>query len=107
MFFFLFSKQEVTDSRILCLALVYLPVEKESWIVAGTQSGMLLVINAEDGKKRHTLEKMTDSVTCLYCDSFSKQRYSSGFDHWGKMIYLLDDLIVCKIVIASAEIVHF
>ncbi|ELK07161.1 Leucine-rich repeat serine/threonine-protein kinase 2 [Pteropus alecto] len=74
-----YTSEEVTDSRILCLALVYLPVEKESWIVAGTQSGMLLVINTEDEKKRHTLEKMTDSVTCLYCNSFSKQSKQKNF----------------------------
>uniref|UniRef100_A0A8I3WGE9 Leucine-rich repeat serine/threonine-protein kinase 2 n=1 Tax=Callithrix jacchus TaxID=9483 RepID=A0A8I3WGE9_CALJA len=71
-----YTSEEVADSRILCLALVHLPVEKESWIVSGTQSGTLLVINTEDEKKRHTLEKMTDSITCLYCNSFSKQRFS-------------------------------
>uniref|UniRef100_A0A8C4KVI0 Leucine-rich repeat serine/threonine-protein kinase 2 n=1 Tax=Equus asinus TaxID=9793 RepID=A0A8C4KVI0_EQUAS len=74
-----YTSEEVTDSRILCLALVHLPVEKESWIVSGTQSGMLLVINTEDEKKRHTLEKMTDSVTCLYCNSFSKQSKQKNF----------------------------
>uniref|UniRef100_A0A8I3WG36 Leucine-rich repeat serine/threonine-protein kinase 2 n=1 Tax=Callithrix jacchus TaxID=9483 RepID=A0A8I3WG36_CALJA len=73
------SAQEVADSRILCLALVHLPVEKESWIVSGTQSGTLLVINTEDEKKRHTLEKMTDSITCLYCNSFSKQSKQKNF----------------------------
>ena len=70
-----FSLQEVTDSRILCLALVHLAAEKESWMVCGTQAGALLGINAADDTKRHTLEKMTDSVTCLYCNSFAKQRY--------------------------------
>ncbi|XP_053413257.1 leucine-rich repeat serine/threonine-protein kinase 2 [Nycticebus coucang] len=73
------TSEEVTDSRILCLALVHLPVEKESWIVCGTQSGTLLVINTEDGKKRHTLERMTDSVTCLHCNSFSKQSKQKNF----------------------------
>uniref|UniRef100_A0A8C3WD28 non-specific serine/threonine protein kinase n=1 Tax=Catagonus wagneri TaxID=51154 RepID=A0A8C3WD28_9CETA len=74
-----YTSEEVTDSRILCLALVHLPIEKESWIVSGTQSGMLLVINTEDGRKRHTLEKMTDSVTCLYCNSFSKPSKQKNF----------------------------
>ncbi|XP_058414487.1 leucine-rich repeat serine/threonine-protein kinase 2 isoform X2 [Diceros bicornis minor] len=75
--------EEVTDSRVLCLALVHLPVEKESWIVSGTQSGTLLVINTEDEKKRHTLAKMSDSITCLYCNSFSKQRYAKKFSFGG------------------------
>uniref|UniRef100_A0A2K6KP86 Protein kinase domain-containing protein n=1 Tax=Rhinopithecus bieti TaxID=61621 RepID=A0A2K6KP86_RHIBE len=74
-----YTSEEVAESRILCLALVHLPVQKESWIVSGTQSGTLLVINTEDGKKRHTLEKMTDSVTCLYCNSFSKQSKQKNF----------------------------
>uniref|UniRef100_A0A452VIP9 non-specific serine/threonine protein kinase n=1 Tax=Ursus maritimus TaxID=29073 RepID=A0A452VIP9_URSMA len=73
------TSEEVIDSRILCLALVPLPVEKESWIVCGTQSGTLLVINTEDGEKRHTLEKMTDSVTCLYCNPFPKQSKQKNF----------------------------
>uniref|UniRef100_A0A2K5F0K9 Leucine-rich repeat serine/threonine-protein kinase 2 n=1 Tax=Aotus nancymaae TaxID=37293 RepID=A0A2K5F0K9_AOTNA len=74
-----YTSEEVADSRVLCLALVHLPVEKESWIVSGTQSGTLLVINTEDEKKRHTLEKMTDSITCLYCNSFPKQSKQKNF----------------------------
>uniref|UniRef100_A0A2K6T5Q6 non-specific serine/threonine protein kinase n=1 Tax=Saimiri boliviensis boliviensis TaxID=39432 RepID=A0A2K6T5Q6_SAIBB len=74
-----YTSEEVADSRILCLALVHLPAEKESWIVSGTQSGTLLVINTEDEKKRHTLEKMTDSITCLYCNSFPKQSKQKNF----------------------------
>ncbi|KAM5335932.1 leucine-rich repeat serine/threonine-protein kinase 2 isoform 2-T2 [Glossophaga mutica] len=73
------TSEEVTDSRILCLALVHLPIEKESWIVSGTQSGVLLAINTEDGNKRHMLERMTDSVTCLYCSSFSKLSKQKNF----------------------------
>ncbi|KAL1767452.1 leucine-rich repeat serine serine/threonine-protein kinase 2 [Sigmodon hispidus] len=95
-----YSYEEVTDSRILCLALVHLPVEKESWIVCGTQSGDLLVINAEDETKRHTLEKMTDSVTCLYCNSFAKQSKQSNFllvgTADGNLVIFEDKTIKCK-----------
>uniref|UniRef100_G3UIB4 Protein kinase domain-containing protein n=1 Tax=Loxodonta africana TaxID=9785 RepID=G3UIB4_LOXAF len=63
----------------MCLAVYTFLLKKKSWIVSGTQSGTLLVINTEDGKKRHTLEKMTDSVTCLYCNSFSKQSKQKNF----------------------------
>ncbi|XP_068955564.1 leucine-rich repeat serine/threonine-protein kinase 2 isoform X2 [Petaurus breviceps papuanus] len=73
------SAQDMTESRILCLALVYLLVEKESWIVAGTQSGTLLAVKTEDDKKGHMLQRMTDSVTCLYCNSFSKQSKQKNF----------------------------
>ncbi|KAM8978540.1 leucine-rich repeat serine/threonine-protein kinase 2 isoform X1 [Sarcophilus harrisii] len=71
--------KDVTDSRILCLALVYIHVEKESWIVAGTQSGILLAVKTDDDKKSHMLQRMTDSVTCLYCNSFSKQSTQKNF----------------------------
>ncbi|XP_027253651.1 leucine-rich repeat serine/threonine-protein kinase 2 isoform X2 [Cricetulus griseus] len=95
-----YSYEEVTDSRILCLALVHLPAEKESWIVCGTQSGDLLVINAEDETKRHTLEKMTDSITCLYCNSFAKQSKQSNFllvgTADGNLVIFEDKTIKCK-----------
>uniref|UniRef100_A0A5F8G9G0 Leucine rich repeat kinase 2 n=1 Tax=Monodelphis domestica TaxID=13616 RepID=A0A5F8G9G0_MONDO len=73
------TSENVTESRILCLALVCLLVEKESWIVAGTQSGTLLAVKTEDDKKSHVLQRMTDSVTCLYCNSFSKQSKQKNF----------------------------
>ncbi|KAM5251671.1 leucine-rich repeat serine/threonine-protein kinase 2 isoform 1-T1 [Hipposideros larvatus] len=94
------TSEEVTDSRILCLTLVHLPVEKESWIVSGTQSGMLLVINTEDAQKRHTLEKMTDSITCLYCSSFSKQSKQKSFllvgTADGNLAIFEDKAVKCK-----------
>lgn len=52
-----------------------LPTEKENWIVAGTQSGSLWAVNTEDETRRHRLQKMSDSITCLYSNSLSKQRY--------------------------------
>ncbi|XP_005067184.1 leucine-rich repeat serine/threonine-protein kinase 2 isoform X1 [Mesocricetus auratus] len=95
-----YSYEEVTDSRILCLALVHLPAEKESWIVCGTQSGDLLVINAEDETKRHSLEKMTDSITCLYCNSFAKQSKQSNFllvgTADGNLVIFEDKNVKCK-----------
>ncbi|XP_068786872.1 leucine-rich repeat serine/threonine-protein kinase 2 isoform X6 [Struthio camelus] len=66
--------EDIADSKILSLALVTLPHEKENWIVAGTQSGSLWAVNTEDEARRHHLQKMSDSVTCLYCNSLSKQR---------------------------------
>ncbi|KAL8221000.1 UNVERIFIED_CONTAM: Leucine-rich repeat serine/threonine-protein kinase 2, partial [Gekko kuhli] len=71
--------QGITDSRILCLVLVTLPTEKENWIVAGTQSGSLWAFQTQDEKLRHQLQKMSDSVTCLYCNSFAKQSKQKNF----------------------------
>ncbi|XP_038621187.1 leucine-rich repeat serine/threonine-protein kinase 2 [Tachyglossus aculeatus] len=92
--------EDIADGRILCLARVYLPMEKESWIVAGTQIGTILAINAEDGKRRHMLQRMTDSVTCLYCSSFSKQSKQTHFvlvgTADGKLAIFEDKSIKCK-----------
>ncbi|XP_075783504.1 leucine-rich repeat serine/threonine-protein kinase 2 isoform X2 [Pelodiscus sinensis] len=70
---------DFADGRILCLALVTLSTEKENWIVAGTQSGSLWAFNTEDEKNKHRLHKLSDSVTCLYCNSFSKQSKQNNF----------------------------
>lgn len=74
LFFFFLLTQDIADSKILSLALVTLPTEKENWIVAGTQAGSLWAVNTEDEMRRHRLQKMSDSITCLYCNSLSKQR---------------------------------
>ncbi|KAM4882699.1 leucine-rich repeat serine/threonine-protein kinase 2 isoform 2-T2 [Thomomys bottae] len=95
-----YTTEQVTDSRILCMAFVYLPAEKESWIVLGTQSGILMVIDAEDWTKRHTLEKMADSITCLYCSCFSKQSKQKNFllvgTANGNLAIFEDKAIKCK-----------
>ncbi|XP_069485312.1 leucine-rich repeat serine/threonine-protein kinase 2 [Ambystoma mexicanum] len=71
--------EDIADSRILCLAIMYLSSDKEHWIIAGTQAGSLIALNAEDAESKHALQKMSDSVTCLYCKSFSKQSKKKNF----------------------------
>ncbi|XP_048222352.1 leucine-rich repeat serine/threonine-protein kinase 2 isoform X7 [Perognathus longimembris pacificus] len=93
------TTEESSYSRILCLAFVHLSAEKENWIVSGTQSGVLLAINAEDRTKRHTLEKMTDSITCLYCNC-SKQSKQKNFllvgTANGNLAVFEDKAVKCK-----------
>uniref|UniRef100_A0A674J0C0 non-specific serine/threonine protein kinase n=1 Tax=Terrapene triunguis TaxID=2587831 RepID=A0A674J0C0_9SAUR len=88
------------DGRILCLALVTLPTERENWVVAGTQSGSLWAFNTEDGKNKHHLQKMSDSVTCLYCNFFSKQSKQKNFflvgTADGKVAVFEDQVVKCK-----------
>ncbi|KAH0616512.1 hypothetical protein JD844_027663 [Phrynosoma platyrhinos] len=74
-----YTCQDIADTRILCLALVTVATEKENWVVAGTQSGSLWAFNTQDEKHRHQLQKMSDSVTCLYCNSFAKQNKQKNF----------------------------
>nr|XP_008177542.1 leucine-rich repeat serine/threonine-protein kinase 2 [Chrysemys picta bellii] len=92
--------EDIADGRILCLALVTLPTEKENWVVAGTQSGSLWAFNTEDGKNKHHLQKMSDSVTCLYCNFFSKQSKQKNFflvgTADGKIAVFEDQVVKCK-----------
>ncbi|XP_074937446.1 leucine-rich repeat serine/threonine-protein kinase 2 isoform X1 [Phalacrocorax aristotelis] len=92
--------EDITDSKILSLALVTLPTEKENWIVAGTQSGSLWALNTEDETRRHRLQKMSDSITCLYCNSLSKQSKQKNFflvgTADGKLAVFEDRAVKCK-----------
>ncbi|XP_069739337.1 leucine-rich repeat serine/threonine-protein kinase 2 isoform X1 [Phaenicophaeus curvirostris] len=92
--------EDIADSKILSLALVTLSTEKENWIVAGTQSGSLWAINTEDETRRHRLQKMPDSITCLYCNSLSKQSKQKNFflvgTADGKLAVFEDRAVKCK-----------
>uniref|UniRef100_A0A8C5NPW2 non-specific serine/threonine protein kinase n=1 Tax=Junco hyemalis TaxID=40217 RepID=A0A8C5NPW2_JUNHY len=92
--------EDIADSKIISLALVTLPTEKENWIVAGTQSGSLWAVNTEDETRRHRLQKMSDSVTCLYCNSLSKQSKQKNFflvgTADGKLAVFEDRAVKCK-----------
>ncbi|NXK72194.1 LRRK2 kinase, partial [Amazona guildingii] len=92
--------EDMADSKILSLALVTLPTEKENWIVAGTQSGSLWAVNTEDETRRHRLQKMSDSITCLYCNSLSKQSKQKNFflvgTADGRLAVFEDRAVKCK-----------
>ncbi|PKU44045.1 hypothetical protein llap_5663 [Limosa lapponica baueri] len=92
--------EDIADSKILSLTLVTLPPEKENWIVAGTQSGSLWAVNTEDETKRHRLQKMSDSITCLYCNSLSKQSKQKNFflvgTADGRLAVFEDRAVKCK-----------
>ncbi|KAM9245877.1 leucine-rich repeat serine/threonine-protein kinase 2 [Leptosomus discolor] len=92
--------EDIADSKILSLALVTLPTEKENWIVAGTQSGSLWAVDTEDETRRHRLQKMSDSITCLYCNSLSKQSKRKNFflvgTADGRLAVFEDRAVKCK-----------
>uniref|UniRef100_A0A8C4KK52 non-specific serine/threonine protein kinase n=1 Tax=Dromaius novaehollandiae TaxID=8790 RepID=A0A8C4KK52_DRONO len=92
--------EDIADSKILSLVLVTLSPEKENWIVAGTQSGSLWAVNTEDEARRHRLQKMSDSITCLYCNSLSKQSKQKNFflvgTADGRLAVFEDRAVKCK-----------
>ncbi|RXN30071.1 leucine-rich repeat serine threonine- kinase 2-like protein [Labeo rohita] len=60
------SAQEIDSSPILCMVIVRAPGSCSDWLVAGTQSGSLYIMDTISAEVLHCLKSVKDSVTSLY-----------------------------------------
>ncbi|XP_067292267.1 leucine-rich repeat serine/threonine-protein kinase 2 isoform X2 [Pseudorasbora parva] len=58
--------QEIDSSPILCMVIIRAPGSCSDWLVAGSQSGSLLIMDTGNAEVLHSLQSVNDSVTSLY-----------------------------------------
>ncbi|XP_077067574.1 leucine-rich repeat serine/threonine-protein kinase 2 [Siphateles boraxobius] len=58
--------QEIDSSPVLCMVIFRAPGSCNDWLVAGTQSGSLFIMDTINAEVLHCLKSVNDSVTSLY-----------------------------------------
>uniref|UniRef100_A0A673GBY9 non-specific serine/threonine protein kinase n=1 Tax=Sinocyclocheilus rhinocerous TaxID=307959 RepID=A0A673GBY9_9TELE len=60
------NTREIDSSPILCMVVIRAPGSCSDWLVAGTQSGSLFIMDTVNAEVLHCLKSVKDSVTSLY-----------------------------------------
>uniref|UniRef100_A0A673G3Y3 non-specific serine/threonine protein kinase n=1 Tax=Sinocyclocheilus rhinocerous TaxID=307959 RepID=A0A673G3Y3_9TELE len=60
------TSEEIDSSPILCMVVIRAPGSCSDWLVAGTQSGSLFIMDTVNAEVLHCLKSVKDSVTSLY-----------------------------------------
>lgn len=58
--------QELDRSPILCMVIIRAADSCSDWLVAGSESGSLFIMDTINAKVLHRLKSVKDSVTSLY-----------------------------------------
>ncbi|XP_016351514.1 leucine-rich repeat serine/threonine-protein kinase 2 [Sinocyclocheilus anshuiensis] len=71
--------QEIDSSPVLCMVIIRAPGSCSDWLVAGTQSGSLFIVDTIKAEVLHCLKSVKDSVTSLYFHTDLHHRYLKNY----------------------------
>uniref|UniRef100_A0A8C1W483 non-specific serine/threonine protein kinase n=1 Tax=Cyprinus carpio TaxID=7962 RepID=A0A8C1W483_CYPCA len=71
--------QEIDSSPILCMVIIRAPGSCSDWLVAGTQSGSLFIMDTINAEVLHCLKSVKDSVTSLYFHTGLHHRFLKNY----------------------------
>uniref|UniRef100_A0A8C2CQ57 non-specific serine/threonine protein kinase n=1 Tax=Cyprinus carpio TaxID=7962 RepID=A0A8C2CQ57_CYPCA len=69
----------IDSSPILCMVIIRAPGSCSDWLVAGTQSGSLFIMDTINAEVLHCLKSVKDSVTSLYFHTGLHHRFLKNY----------------------------
>ncbi|XP_060770914.1 leucine-rich repeat serine/threonine-protein kinase 2 isoform X4 [Neoarius graeffei] len=103
------STREIEQSPVLCLVTVRVPGEVHDWLVAGTQSGSLVVMDTRNITVLHCLQRAKDAVTSLFFHTPSQRSYLKNYLLVGTadgMLVIYEDSVIKRADGAPVKLVQ-